>query len=72
MISDYGFHALIADGKIKTVKDASPAGISKDGRSLMLEDGRELEADVIIAATGFGSTMGFLRESYFRSTSPRG
>ncbi|KAL7412086.1 hypothetical protein BDY24DRAFT_442760 [Mrakia frigida] len=55
-----GFHSLAAEGKIKLVKDADPVGISSDGRSVVFKDGRTLEADVIVCATGFGDPITFI------------
>ncbi len=56
---DVGASELVADGKIKLahgqVTEITPTG-------LKLEDGTELEADVIVFATGYGSMNGWAAE----------
>ncbi|CAN7515120.1 NAD(P)/FAD-dependent oxidoreductase [Aminobacter sp. LjRoot7] len=54
---DVGACDLVADGRIKLV---SGVGVEKlTETSIMLEDGRELEADLIVYATGYGSMNGW-------------
>lgn len=64
MSYDKGFHSLVFEGKFKVMKGMGPAGISSDGRSVVFKDGRTLEADVTICATGFGHPLTFIRESF--------
>ncbi|WP_439501695.1 NAD(P)/FAD-dependent oxidoreductase [Aminobacter ciceronei] len=54
---DVGACELVADGRIKLV---SGVGVEKlTETSIVLEDGRELEADLIVYATGYGSMNGW-------------
>jgi putative flavoprotein involved in K+ transport len=54
---DVGASDLVADGKIKLVSGAKIRELKE--RSVVLEDGRELEADLIVYATGYGSMNGW-------------
>ena len=59
---DVGASQLIVDGKIKVVQ--SPDGIQKFTTSaVVLADGRELEADVVVLATGFDNMRTTLRKA---------
>ncbi|KAF2092761.1 putative flavin-containing monooxygenase YUCCA3 [Rhizodiscina lignyota] len=59
---DVGATQLIIDGKIKVVQ--SPDGIKGfTENSLVLADGRELEADVVVLATGYDNMRTSLRKS---------
>ncbi|KAJ6621833.1 FAD/NAD-P-binding domain-containing protein [Mycena sp. CBHHK59/15] len=51
-----GFHALANSGKIEVIVPARVQGFGVDGRSLILSDGRTIEADVIVLATGYSSS----------------
>lgn len=54
---DVGASELVADGKIKL---KSGVGITEiKARSVLLTDGSELEADLIVYATGYGSMNGW-------------
>ncbi|MBL7252998.1 flavin-containing monooxygenase [Paractinoplanes lichenicola] len=48
---DVGASGLIADGKIKIAQGSGLAGFTPDG--IRLEDGRTLEADLVVLATGY-------------------
>ncbi|WP_348760903.1 NAD(P)/FAD-dependent oxidoreductase [uncultured Salinisphaera sp.] len=54
---DVGASQLIIDGKIKLASGSQVERLTED--SVVLEDGRELPADVVIYATGFGSMNGW-------------
>ncbi len=54
---DVGASDLVADGKIKLKSGAEVAEITET--SVVLEDGTELPADLIIYATGYGSMNGW-------------
>ena len=54
---DIGASELVASGQIRLVAPARIDHISETG--VVLEDGREIEADVIIYATGYGSMNGW-------------
>src|SRR6266849_6315147 len=54
---DVGASELIADGKIKLKSRVTVAEIKE--RSVVLSDGRELPADLIVYATGYGSMNGW-------------
>jgi cation diffusion facilitator CzcD-associated flavoprotein CzcO len=59
---DVGASQLLIDGKIKL--EQSPDGIKGfTEKSLVLADGRELEADVVVLATGFDSMNTTLRKA---------
>jgi cation diffusion facilitator CzcD-associated flavoprotein CzcO len=59
---DVGASQLLIDGKIKL--EQSPDGIKGfNEKSLILADGRELEADVVVLATGFDSMNTTLRKA---------
>ena len=54
---DVGASQLIIDGKIKLKSGVNVERINKN--SITLDDGSELEADLIICATGYGSMNGW-------------
>lgn len=54
---DVGASQLIIDGKIKLESGSQVEKLTKN--SVVLEDGRELPADVVIYATGYGSMNGW-------------
>ena len=59
---DVGCSELIIDGKIKL--EQSPDGIKGfTDKALMLADGRELEADVVVLATGYDNMRTTLRKA---------
>jgi cation diffusion facilitator CzcD-associated flavoprotein CzcO len=59
---DVGASQLLIEGKIKL--EQSPDGIKGFGeKSLILADGRELEADVVVLATGYDSMNTTLRKA---------
>jgi hypothetical protein len=59
---DVGASQLLIDSKIKL--EQSPEGIKGfSEKSLILADGRELEADVVVLATGFDSMNTTLRKA---------
>lgn len=57
---DVGASELVADGKIPVKSGTSISHVTEN--SVMLDDGTELPADVIILATGFGSMNGWAAE----------
>ncbi|ROO26198.1 FAD-dependent oxidoreductase [Salinisphaera orenii MK-B5] len=54
---DVGASQMIIDGRIKLASGSEVARLTED--SVVLEDGREIPADVIIYATGYGSMNGW-------------
>lgn len=54
---DVGASQLIIDGKIKLASGSEVKELTED--SVVLEDGREIPADVVIYATGYGSMNGW-------------
>jgi hypothetical protein len=59
---DVGCSQLLIDGKIKL--EQSPDGIKGFGRdSLVLADGRELKADIVVLATGYDNMRTTLRKA---------
>ena len=59
---DVGCSQLIIDGKVKV--EQSPDGIKGfSPRSLVLADGRELEADIVVLATGYDNMRTTARKS---------
>ncbi len=54
---DVGACDLVADGKIKLVSGVNVRELKE--HSILLEDGRELEVDLIVYATGYGSMNGW-------------
>lgn len=54
---DVGASDLVADGKIKLRSGVSVSEITEDG--VVLSDGSELPADLIVYATGYGSMNGW-------------
>jgi putative flavoprotein involved in K+ transport len=57
---DVGASQLIIDGKIKVVRASGIREITED--SVILDDGTELKADVIVYATGYGSMNGWAED----------
>jgi putative flavoprotein involved in K+ transport len=57
---DVGASDLVADGKIKLVSGVNVRELKE--HSILLEDGRELGADLIVYATGYGSMNGWAAE----------
>ncbi len=54
---DIGASDLVARGEIKLVSPAVVSHLTE--RGVVLEDGTELEADLVVAATGYGSMNGW-------------
>ena len=59
---------LIADGKIKLKSGVTIAQIN--AHSVVLSDGTELPADLIVYATGYGSMNGWAAKIYLARKSP--
>lgn len=57
---DVGASQMIIDGKIKVASGSGVARLTKN--SVILEDGRQLEADAVIYATGFQDMYGTMAE----------
>ncbi|KAF8171963.1 FAD/NAD-P-binding domain-containing protein [Mycena galopus ATCC 62051] len=51
-----GFHALVNAGKIEVISPARVQGFGPDGKSVSLSDGRIVDADLILLATGYMSS----------------
>ncbi|KAI8989847.1 FAD/NAD(P)-binding domain-containing protein [Trametes punicea] len=58
-----GFHALALQGKIDVLTPSHAAGFSKDGTSILLDDGRAIRASALILATGYRSSWSPLFDS---------
>ncbi|WP_338886883.1 NAD(P)/FAD-dependent oxidoreductase [Rhodococcus sovatensis] len=65
---DVGASELVADGKIKLV-GGQVSRISKNG--VVLDDGTELPADVIVYATGYGSMNGWVADLVDQETADK-
>jgi putative flavoprotein involved in K+ transport len=65
---DIGASQLIIDGKIKLVR-GQVKEISEHG--VILDDGREIPADVIVYATGYGSMNGFVADLVNQETADK-
>ena len=65
---DIGASQLVIDGEIK-LKSGQVREITE--RSVILEDGTELPADVIVYATGYGSMNGWVADLIDRETADR-
>ncbi|KAJ6585199.1 FAD/NAD(P)-binding domain-containing protein [Mycena capillaripes] len=50
------FHALVNSGRIKAISPARVQGFGPDGNSVFLSDGRTIEADLLLLATGYASS----------------
>ncbi|KAJ3796856.1 FAD/NAD(P)-binding domain-containing protein [Lentinula aff. detonsa] len=50
------FHVLVNEGQIKVEAPARAVGFGKDGRSLVLSDGKVIRADAVVLATGYESS----------------
>ncbi len=61
---DVGACDLVADGKIKLVSGVNIRELKE--HSILLEDGRELEADLIVYATGYGSMNGWAADLHLQ------
>lgn len=57
---DVGASQLIVDGKIKLKSNAQVTGLNETG--VILDDGSELPADLVIYATGYGSMNGWAQK----------
>jgi dimethylaniline monooxygenase (N-oxide forming) len=51
-----GFHALVNEGKIHVIAPARLTGYGHDGRSVELNNGHSIRADLVILATGYSSS----------------
>ena len=65
---DVGASELIADGEIK-IASGQVSKVTADG--VVLEDGTELPADVIVLATGYGSMNGWAEQLISREVADR-
>ncbi|KAJ7147149.1 FAD/NAD-P-binding domain-containing protein [Mycena crocata] len=50
------FHTLVNSGKIDIMAPARVQGFGPDGESVLLTDGRRVQADLILLATGYSSS----------------
>ncbi|PPQ99015.1 hypothetical protein CVT26_014392 [Gymnopilus dilepis] len=50
------YYSLVNSGKIQLEAPTRALGYSNDGKSLILENGKEVEADVVVLATGWQSS----------------
>jgi putative flavoprotein involved in K+ transport len=66
---DVGASDLVADGKIKLVSGVNIRELKE--HSILLEDGRELEADLIVYATGYGSMNGWAADLISRDVADK-
>lgn len=53
---DTAFHAMVTKGKIALVAPAKVTSFGEDGRSIMTNDGRTIEAEAVVLCTGFYSS----------------
>jgi putative flavoprotein involved in K+ transport len=66
---DVGASDLIADGKIKLKSGVNIAEIKEN--SVLLDDGTELDADLIVYATGYGSMNGWAAKLISQETADK-
>lgn len=66
---DVGASQMIIDGRIKLASGSEIERLTED--SVVLEDGREIEADVVVYATGYGSMNGFAADLISRDVADR-
>lgn len=66
---DVGACDLVADGKIKLVSGVNVRELKEN--AILLEDGRELEADLIVYATGYGSMNGWAADLISKEVADR-
>ena len=66
---DVGASDLIADGKIKLKSGADVERITRKG--VLLSDGSELPADLIVYATGYGNMIGWVAKLVGQETADR-
>ncbi|KAJ7132974.1 FAD/NAD-P-binding domain-containing protein [Mycena filopes] len=58
------FHALVNAGKIEVISPARMQGFGADGRSVILSDGRAIDADLVLLATGYSSSWAGLLDEH--------
>jgi putative flavoprotein involved in K+ transport len=66
---DVGASELVADGKIKLKSGVDVAELKK--HSVLLSDGTELEADLVVYATGYGSMNGWAADLISREVADK-
>ncbi|MBQ9351403.1 MULTISPECIES: NAD(P)/FAD-dependent oxidoreductase [unclassified Phyllobacterium] len=66
---DVGACDLIADGKIKLISGVNIRELNEGG--IVLDDGRELPADLIVYATGYGSMNGWAADLISREVADK-
>ncbi|KLU23845.1 FAD-dependent oxidoreductase [Caballeronia mineralivorans PML1(12)] len=66
---DVGASELVADGKIKLKSDVDVVELKE--HSVVLSDGSELEADLIVYATGYGSMNGWAADLISREVADK-
>ncbi|MES1950988.1 monooxygenase protein [Salinisphaera sp. S4-8] len=66
---DVGASQMIIDGRIKLESGAEVARLTKN--SVQLEDGRDIPADVVIYATGYGSMNGWAADLISQSVADK-
>lgn len=62
-----GFHPLVNAGKIEVIAPARVTGYGPDGRTVQLNNGKSLDADLVILATGYDSSWYNLLDGQFYS-----
>lgn len=60
-----GFHTMVNEGKIKVVAPARMTGYGGDGRSVLLNNGQTIEADLVILATGYRSSWNDIFSGFY-------
>ena len=62
-------HAIVAAGKIELIAPARASHFNENGRSIVLEDGRNVPADAVVLATGWKNSWdGIFDGKSFTST----
>ena len=51
-----GFFALVNEGKLDLIAPARAKGYGEDGKSVKLSDGRTIQAEAVVLATGYRSS----------------
>lgn len=62
-----GFHSLANAGKIQIIAPARALRLADDGRTVILSDGRRIQADAIVLATGYTSSWTNIFDSAYLS-----
>lgn len=60
------FHVLVTQGEIRIEAPIRALGFGKDGKSIVLSDGRVIRADAVVLATGYESSWTDLFDGMYK------